>query len=258
MGLKLLVGKFLNWAINGALARSSFPLLPRTGLGISWPYDIARFSGSRDLLCFFDVGANTGQTCDQIVRFYPRAEVHAFEPVSATCAELRRRMAGRAKIQVHQMALGKQPGELRIRLQRDDQLNSLRYASKPGLVDTGETESVIVSTVDEFARARRIATIDLLKVDAQGTEVEVHEGAEAMLRAHRIRFVLCEVGLQPDDDVNQPFQPLHEHLCARGLRLCGFYDGGNIGPRWRYACHRDALYVDPRFPDFMPTVSKSG
>lgn len=165
-------------------------------------------------------------------------------------------MAVHRNIQVHQLALGKQTGELRIRLQRDDQLNSLRYAIQPGLVDTGETESVTVSTVDEFVRARGIRTIDLLKVDAQGADVEVLEGAELMLRSHRIRFVLCEVGLQPDDEVNQPFQPLHEHLCARGLRLCGFYDGGNIGPRWRYACHRDALYVDPQFPDFVSPAPK--
>jgi FkbM family methyltransferase len=249
MNFKLLVGKTLHSAFHGLLANRRFPLLPRTALGLSWPYDIARFAGTRDLGMFLDVGANTGQTCDQILAYFPKARIHAFEPISATFAELKQNVGDRPRVSTHQVAMGRQPGSLRIQLQGDSQLNSLLYASQPGLADTGKFEEVKVDTIDNFVRAHRIAMVDLLKVDAQGTDLDVLIGAEQMIKSHRVRFVLCEVGLQPDDTVNQQFQPLHDHLSSRGLRLCGFYGGGNIGPRWRYACHRDVLYVDPEAVD---------
>ncbi|MFM8657196.1 MAG: FkbM family methyltransferase, partial [Chthoniobacterales bacterium] len=202
-----------------------------------------------DLQMFFDVGANTGQTCDEILAYFPRACIHAFEPVAATCEELRQHVRSRPKIHVHHMALGRAPAVARIQLQGESQLNSLLYASRPGLADPGKFEDIVVGTVDNFVAEQAVGTIDLLKVDAQGADLDVLRGAEHTISSHRVRFVLCEVGLQPDDPVNQAFQPVHDYLCSKGMRLCGFYAGGNMGPRYRYACHRDALYVDPHAVD---------
>ena len=249
MNLKLQVGKALHRVFHGILSSPHFPLLPRTALGLSWRYDIARFAGTRDLRMFFDVGANTGQTCDEILAYFPKACVHAFEPVAATFDELRRHVADNPAVHVHHMALGREPGSVRIQLQSESQLNSLLYSSQPGLADTGKFEEVNVGTIDGFVEDQAIRTIDLLKIDAQGADLDVLLGADQTIKSHRVRFILCEVGLQPDDPVNQPFQPLHEHLCGKGMRLCGFYAGGNMGPRYRYACHRDVLYVDPQAVD---------
>jgi hypothetical protein len=49
-----------------------------------------------------------------------------------------------------------------------------------------------VSTVDEFCSSHGIRTIDLLKVDAEGCDLDVLKGAAGKLKSHEIRFVLTE------------------------------------------------------------------
>lgn len=245
MSLKLFIGRTLSAAVDIILSHPSFPLLRNGLLGWRWEYDVMRFAGTRDIRMVLDVGANTGQTSLQLLQYYPHTVIHAFEPVQATFAELLANVAGRTQVKAHPFALGETSGTLEITLQEDSQFNSLRYASEMGPMATEKREKITVSTVDTFCREQKIDKVDLLKIDAQGADLTVVQGAEEMLKSHRIRFVLCEVGFQADDAVNQPFVPLHAHLCARGLRLCGFYEGMNFGPQAAYIGHREALYVDP-------------
>lgn len=246
MSIKLFIGRTLSSLVDIALSHPSFPLLRNGLLGWRWEYDVMRFAGTRDIRMVLDVGANTGQTSLQLLQYYPHAVIHAFEPVQDTFAELRANVAGRPQVRPHPFALGEKPGTFEITLQKDSQFNSLRYAAQAGPMATEKRETISVSTVDKFCQAQNIGKVDLLKIDAQGADLSVVQGAEGMLKEHRIRFVLCEVGFQSDDAVNQPFPPLHAHLCARGLRLCGFYEGMNFGPQAAYIGHREALYVDPK------------
>jgi hypothetical protein len=54
--------------------------------------------------------------------------------------------------------------------------------------------SVVTTTVDEFCSSRGIEAVDLLKVDAEGHDLAVLEGAATMLREARIAFVQFEFG----------------------------------------------------------------
>lgn len=245
MSLKLFIGSALSSLVDAILSRPWFPLLHTGLLGWRWEYDLMRFAGTRDIRLIFDVGANIGQTSLQLLRYYPKTAIHAFEPVRATFEQLVANAASAPNITPHHLALGESPGTLEIEIQQDSQFNSLRYAESAGPMSAGKKETVRVDTVDNFCSEHGITEIDLLKIDAQGADLSVIKGAEGMIRAHRVRFVLCEVGFQADDAVNQPFLPLHSRLGELGLRLCGFYEGMNFGPHAAYIGHREALYIDP-------------
>src|SRR4029077_5340792 len=51
---------------------------------------------------------------------------------------------------------------------------------------------VRTTTVDAYCREQEIETIDILKIDTQGTSDRVLRGAEGMLKNGRIRLVRAE------------------------------------------------------------------
>ena len=58
---------------------------------------------------------------------------------------------------------------------------------------------IVVETVDDFCQNERISWIDLLKIDAQGWELEVLRGSKGLLARNAIHFVFAEVGFRNSD-----------------------------------------------------------
>ena len=52
--------------------------------GIDWVWDLRRLCVGGGAPMVFDIGANEGQTTVQVLRHFPNATVHAFEPVRNT------------------------------------------------------------------------------------------------------------------------------------------------------------------------------
>jgi hypothetical protein len=103
---------------------------------------------------------------------------------------------------------------------------------------------VPVVTLDEFCRQRAIAAIDLLKIDTEGYEVPVLEGARDLLKSGSIRAVLAECEFQ--ENASEPhgdFFKIAELLMPLGYRVVSFYSGGLDGDGWRWG---DVLFMLPR------------
>lgn len=203
--------------------------------GIDFRADLARRGFT--LATVFDVGANEGQTVEQVREAFPRATIHCFEPVQATFERLRRRVA---PLGVHcvQKAVGRTVGEATIHVAKNSLTNSL--VNKP--FDSSE-QRVEVTTVDAYAAERGIGSIDLLKVDTEGFDLEVLAGAGRFFAERRVKFVLIEAGFHFDGNAHVPYERLHECLASHGFELLGFYhqtpcwSGAN---RLRFA---DALFA---------------
>ena len=76
----------------------------------------------------------------------------------------------------HRLAVGSRPGTATIYLTHHSTTSSL---IKPE--DSVAAEDVEITTLSDFVDREAIATIDLLKVDAEGFDLEVLRGAEALL-----------------------------------------------------------------------------
>jgi FkbM family methyltransferase len=236
------------------LSRSWFPLFRRFLGGTNWMYDICRFSGTRDLRCIFDVGANVGNLTLELTAFFPVAEIHAFEPITTTFVELKRRTRHRSPVHCHQLALADKPGEFEIVLQPCSGLNSLRYLAD-GSSDPGCRERIRVSTVSDFCAEAGIAELDVLKIDTQGCDLAVLRGAARLLHAAAVPFLFVEASFTKDDATNQDFSPQHEFVTDLGYRACGVYDQLNFGPHLSLLGCFNVLYLHPeamrqRFPSF--------
>lgn len=251
---RLWIGSTFNSCINWVLSRPWFPLTRYIPVGFYWHYDLVRFMGSRGLQMAFDVGANAGQTLSGFVLYFPRAEIHAFEPVRSTFAALEASFGGRKGVVLNPFALGSQEETRVMSLHANSELNTL-VASQPRTADlTGVSEEVRLSTLDHYCKGHGIRQIDLLKLDVQGWEMEVLRGGLGLLADRRIRFIYAEVGFRRDDTDMQHFSELNEFLESNGYRLSGFYDHFRWGTGKPFLGFSNALYINPAFEsDPAPT-----
>lgn len=131
-----------------------------------------------------DAGANIGiYSLLAAQRVGNRGQIWSFEPSQTTFGYLLDNLAlnGVTSVEAHRLALSDIPGELTLRSDHGfgDLYRHLDYAGKNASGDSVETVSV--STLDDFAAARKIEQIDFLKIDVEGGEFRLLKGARQLL-----------------------------------------------------------------------------
>jgi FkbM family methyltransferase len=223
MNWKYHVGRANTSARNLLLSRSWFPLTNAVPWGVTWPYDVTRLARTRAAQTIFDVGANVGQTAILLHRFFPGATIHSFEPVPSTYGSLSRNVGHIEAIRPHGVALGAVVGVVRMSVDENSETNSVVRSDDPGA-----SSDVSITTIDDFSSQTGIAHIDVLKIDVEGHELQVLEGASSMLRAGRIDCVYVEVGFDSTDLHHTPFETVRACLESHGFVFSGLYEP------WRY------------------------
>lgn len=151
--------------------------------------------GLPDRPLVLDVGANIGMFVLFVTRRYPHAEVHAFEPAPVSAALLRRNLElhGLDGVVVHETALGS-VAEQDVPFVYYPMIpgNSTRYPEIKELQKANMTRQLGSRVVERMHRGEQITTsvrrlseflagdrrVDLLKIDAEGAEVDVLRGID--------------------------------------------------------------------------------
>ncbi|HRH70469.1 MAG TPA: FkbM family methyltransferase [Flavobacteriales bacterium] len=237
------------------LIRSTFERL--TGLRVMRqpPFGTDRFADLRMVFpkqafrTIMDVGANVGQSAVTFRKAWPLATVHCCEPVSSTFAKLRANVEGSMVI-CHQLAMGSKEEVRIIHLAADDrfsEINSL-HEGHPFLADKElRKEEVRVTTLENFLRERSIRSVDYLKIDTEGHERSVLEGAQVPLRSEQVGIIDIEVGMNLDNKFHVPLMQVMDQLAASGYHLFGLYDQMHEWPTARPVLRScNALFVPRR------------
>jgi FkbM family methyltransferase len=151
-------------------------------------------------MVFADVGANVGYF--SVVAARTGATVHAFEPVPASLALLRKNLArhGAHDVTVHAIALGKDATPATIYVTREQFMDGIvpsPYAPPIGTI------AVERRRLDDLALGR----IDLLKIDIEGGEMDALAGMTRTIRDNPQLGIVVEwspacmraAGQKPDD-----------------------------------------------------------
>jgi FkbM family methyltransferase len=146
----------------------------------------------------FDVGANRGQFLQSALTQLASRQIviHSFEPSSTAFSELRQRYGSQSRVTLNNLALGSEPAERSLYYDvPGSQLSSLypRRVGHLGIPFTGR-ETVRVNTLDSYCAAAGVNRIDLLKLDAEGHELEILKGADQMFERGAIGLVSFEFG----------------------------------------------------------------
>jgi FkbM family methyltransferase len=186
--------------------------------GISLEVDLARLFEQRTNLTFFDVGANVGQTSLRLAKAFPTARIEAIEPVASTFEQLAEAIRGRGRIRAHCLALGERIGEARMTVCEESTWNRIVDRG-----DGGQQQAVAMTRLDAFCEQQGVAAIDLLKIDAEGYELPILQGAAGLLGNRRVGAVYCEVNFRRDGGHGDYFA-IEDYLRAFALTTFAFYD----------------------------------
>ena len=132
---------------------------------------------------------------------FPGASIHSFEPAAQTFSTLQKNLASslgnyQGQVKLNNLGLSDKTTDATLHYDRlnsgiaslyDRQLDHLG-------VDYSMSETVKLSTLDEYCKRNGISSIDWLKMDVEGNELNVLKGAEEMLSRHGIRALQMEFG----------------------------------------------------------------
>lgn len=156
-------------------------------------YAITLGIAGKDAPVVFDVGANEGDWTAEVIAIRPNARIHAFEPQARLADSI---AAAYPQAKVNNMGLGDAPGRLEL-ADYAEHAGSQHASFLKGVIDgihhgTARYTAVTVGTVDAYCEENGIDYIDLLKVDVEGFELKVFQGARRMLSERRVNVIQFE------------------------------------------------------------------
>ncbi|HVO72470.1 MAG TPA: FkbM family methyltransferase [Ignavibacteriaceae bacterium] len=150
-------------------------------------------------LVIFDAGANQGQFADLIVsglRAKINFSLHSFEPSRYSFEMLKKKHSSSKNIFLNNAGLGNKEGTAELFYEKEG--SGLASLTKRNLshfnIDFNKSEEVRITTIDSYCALMNVNRIDLLKIDVEGHELEVLEGAVKMFEKKSIRMATFEFG----------------------------------------------------------------
>ena len=153
-----------------------------------------------DSKIFFDVGANVGQYTQLLSEIFDdqKSTIYSFEPSAITFSELTKRFIQNKNVRIYNFGFSDRPEELTFFSNDPATSSSLSSIYDRHLEHIGiamqPSEKINVVTIDNFCKENKINKINFLKIDVEGHELKVLEGAANMLNEKRIYAIQFEFG----------------------------------------------------------------
>jgi FkbM family methyltransferase len=145
----------------------------------------------------FDVGANKGCYSELVSKTMGnKAEIYAFEPSKNTFYAMEKNIKGMGNIKSYNFGFSDKNATLT--LYSDESGSGLASVYKRNLRHFGINmiieEKVEMKTIDLFCEENNIQKIDFLKLDVEGNELKVLEGAKKTMESGNIEHIQFEFG----------------------------------------------------------------
>jgi FkbM family methyltransferase len=224
---------------------------------------LSRFHKPGAPLFIFDVGSCEGEDSVRYARRFPRARIHAFEPLPANQTLIQKNLENHevGNVTVSPVALSAQTGEAVFHVSAGRP--AIEFAGKDwnygnksssllppagespmyGWVHFPEKITVPTRTLDDYCEEHAVTLIDFVHMDVQGAELLVLKGARRMLP--RIDALWLEVSDQSlyQGQVLRP--QMEAFMRSRGFALL---------LQEQHAAEGDQFYVNLRNPRFWPAL----
>ncbi len=191
--------------------------------------DIRRLTAKWKPGIVVDVGANQGQTAVKLSTLLSGWKIYAFEPFTDAFTKLKNAVSSMPNVVPLNIAISDKTGIADFHVNVSNVTNSLLPATNTGTAYFSEElrpQKIIqvpTKTLDDWSKEVNIHEIQILKMDVQGAELLVLEGATELLQ-NSIHLVYSEVQFLPIYQDATTFGKLEAFLLNKEFSLYQLYD----------------------------------
>lgn len=179
----------------------------------------------------FDIGAFDGNTALKYKKLFPFSDIYSLEPFTESYELLVKNTAEYQDIISINKGVGAKEGVTEFNSNNFPQTNSLLKPHESGnkiwgdgLLDTAETIKVGLTTIDSLVKMYGIKKNDILRMDVQGAEYMVLEGAKKTLQNGLIEMIYTEIITLPTYEGQLCFDEMISLINSFGFKLFNFYN----------------------------------
>jgi FkbM family methyltransferase len=161
----------------------------------------------------FDIGSNIGDYLKYAKSLDKEMEVHCFEPVKKTL-EILNKNQNLTNVYLNEVAISNFSGYTKINIYGDlYETNSIFFNEKLVGNQNVIQEEIKTNTVDNYIHQNNINHINFMKIDTEGHEIQVLEGASESINAGLIDVIQFEYNylwLNTENRLQQAFSLLEK------------------------------------------------
>ncbi|MEO1516124.1 MAG: FkbM family methyltransferase [Bacteroidota bacterium] len=196
----------------------------------------------------FDVGAFRGESAMAYHHYFEgNCDVYSFEPFSESYEQLKANTASHEHLRHFHLALGQHKGTAKLHVNNFAATNSFLPSAPEGIetwgkstLETKQLLEVPMETIDNLVEEHGIAQIDILKMDTQGTEHLVMEGARRSIEQGKIRLIYTELIVMPIYTGQMPLDEILRMYREHGFELYSLYQSTDQDGRLKFM---DGIFI---------------
>ncbi|MCK5823620.1 MAG: FkbM family methyltransferase [Bacteroidales bacterium] len=197
------------------------------------------FLNKKDDYVFFDVGANVGNYTKLLLKHIPNCKVYSFEPNINTFKILINTFQNQQNVVCINKGLGDYKEQKNLFFYKNDNTTAHSSIYENVFIDLHKnksikSETVQISTLNDFVKDNNISYIDFIKIDTEGCEYNVLKGAKHFIEENNIgiiQFEFNEMNIVSKIFLRDFYALLLNYsfyrICKKGLILLGDYNSTN-------------------------------
>ncbi|MFH4964287.1 FkbM family methyltransferase [Gaetbulibacter sp. M235] len=172
-------------------------------------------------MTIYDIGANKGTWTKECLKYFPSATYYLFEPQINLKKDIDFLFSDKKNIQLFSVGVGNTSGELDFTIHERDDSCSFRFLEEEAIQRGFKQIKVPIVKLDNFAIEKKLIYPSILKIDAEGLDLEVLQGAKNLVQ--KTEIIMIEVGVM-NKNINNSVLKVMEYLDQIGFRFFDITD----------------------------------
>jgi len=139
----------------------------------------------------YDIGANKGTWTKECLKVFPDAHYHLFEPQENLSKNIYNLLSDYSNFNLYSVGLGDENTSAYFTMHDRDDSCSFSYSKEEALERGFKQVELPIYRLDSFIEENNLLTPDILKIDAEGLDLNVLEGAKGIIQ--NVEVIMVEV-----------------------------------------------------------------
>ncbi|MBC3757745.1 FkbM family methyltransferase [Hyunsoonleella sp. SJ7] len=141
----------------------------------------------------YDVGANKGTWTFECLKFFPDAMYYLFEPQKNLEEDIKTLFKGHNSVQLFSIGLGQTDSKMNFTIHDRDDSCSFSFSKEEASARGFEQIELPIFRLDSFVKDNDLKPPNIIKIDAEGLDLQVLEGASGVLET--VEVIMMEVAV---------------------------------------------------------------